>query len=75
MGDVWVTVFSALTLLEYFSFYYVIYGRRLQLTLKRGIGLATVFLVSALMCLFWQEQTVDLQMCIVFLVSFFKMFF
>ena len=74
MGDVWVTVFSALTLLEYFSFYYVIYGRRLQLTLKRGIGLATVFLVSALMCLFWQEQTVDLQMCIVFLVSFFMMF-
>lgn len=74
MGDVWVTVFSALTLLKYFSFYYVIYGRRLQLTLKRGIGLATVFLVSALMCLFWQEQTVDLQMCIVFLVSFFMMF-
>ncbi len=74
MGYVWAAIFSALTLLEYFSFYYVIYGKRLQITKKRGIGLAAVLLLLALICLFWQEQMIDLQMCMVFLVSFFVMF-
>ena len=71
MERIWATMFSILTLLEYFSFYYVIYKKGLLITKRKARGLASVLLLLMLACVFWQEWMLDIGL--VYLVSFFVM--
>lgn len=71
MERIWATMFSILTLLEYFSFYYVIYKKGLLITKRKARGLASVLLLLLLACVFWQEWMLDIGL--VYLVSFFVM--
>lgn len=75
MLKVWAAIFCILTIAEYFSFYYVIYGKRVKVTRKKGIGLAISALVLASACLFWNGWMLDFRLGLVFLVCFFVMFF
>ncbi len=72
MVHIWALSFSLLTQLEFFSFYYVIYKKGLQITKRKATGLASVLLLLLLACLFWQEWMLDIGL--VYLISFLVMF-
>ena len=68
-------VFCLLMLAEYFSFYCVIYGKKVHITKKKALGLVAVMLLLAFACLKWHGWMLDFRQGLVFPVCFFTMFF
>lgn len=75
MEKVWAAVFCLLIIAEYFSFYYVVYGKRIQITKRKNVGLVVSALVLVLACLTWHGWMFDFRQGLVFLVCFFVMHF
>ncbi len=79
MDKLWVAVFCLLTILEYVSFYIVVFGRRVQVNGKRIFGCCLSAFVLLLACLGWQEWLFDyrriwlLFICILVLFFLFPM--
>lgn len=66
-------VICLLTVAEYFSFYYVIFGKRVQVTRRKAIGLTAASL--ALVFWVWQEWVLDIRQGILFVICLFVMYF
>ena len=68
-------VFCLLTIIEYASFYYIVFGRRVQLSGKRAAGFLAPALVLFLACLCWQEWVMDFRRILLFIACALAMFF
>lgn len=75
MEKILTTIFCILTLVEYISFYYVIYKKKIQITRIKVIGLLVCVLILAIACLGWNGWLMGLGQGLVFFVCFFAMFF
>ncbi len=75
MDKMWMAVFCLLTIIEYASFYYIVFGRRVQLSGKRAAGFLAPALVLFLACLCWQEWVMDFRRILLFIACALAMFF
>lgn len=75
MEKLWAAIFCLLTIAEYFSFYYVVYGRKIKFSKKKAIGIMVSMLTLASASLGWHGWMLDYRQGLVFLVCFFVMYF
>lgn len=74
MDKVWMAVFCLLTVIEYASFYYIVFGRRPRRPGKWIAGLTASVLALLLACLCWQEWVMDFRRILLFLACALAMF-
>lgn len=75
MDKIWMAVFCLLTIAEYASFYYIVFGRRLKFSGKRMTGFLAYVFVILLACLCWQEWVMDYRRVLLFIACALTMFF
>lgn len=75
MDKIWTAAFCLLTVLEYVSFYGVVFGKKPRVSRAKAAGLAVSALALAWMCLGWEGWLFDYRRILLFLVCMAALFF
>ena len=75
MEKIWTASFCLLTVMEYVSFYVVVFGKKPRVSTAKAAGLVVSVLALAWLCLDWQEWLFDYRRVLLFLVCSVVLFF
>jgi hypothetical protein len=74
MEKVWAAVFCILTITEYVSIYKVVFGKSVQISTKKCIGLSISIIALLGACIAWQGWLFDFRRILLFLACVFVLF-